>query len=523
METDKNDPNQRDSALPSEGDRNAVSDQENAEEHDAAPGASAADSDADASETFPAERIDRFPERKAAAEPEVLEGAIVDLKTLHQQESGGPSLAQFGSVRPYVLAGIIIAIALFGSLTVWSVTAPLARGAIAPGSISVASNRKSIQHLEGGIVRDIKVDEGDKVEKGDILMVLDSSRATANLSIQERRLLVNKAQLARLQAQNQGEDAVEFPEEVLKAAERDPEMAALIETQLETFESQRTTMRVRKEILEEQVAQFKEQIEGFRSQIRAFKTQRDLIRDEIEDVQFLLEKGLVERPRLRALQRNEAGLTGQIDSNRASIAQANQRINETRLQILEMEESESERIKEELSATQERIGELTEEINAAGDVVERLTITAPQDGFIVDMQFHTIGGVVQPGQRIADLVPIEDELIITARVQPQNIDSVYPGLPAEVILSALNQRTTPKLEGSVKTVSADTLQDERSGQPYYKTTVSIPAKQLERLPEGATLVPGMPAEVVIITGRRTAWNYFIQPLEEAAQRGLVAE
>ncbi len=463
------------------------------------------------------------PAARENEQPREVYGEILDLKSLHAREVTQPDLAEFSSVRPYVIMGVMAALLLFGSMTVWSFTAPLAKGAIAPGKITVASNRKTIQHLEGGIVRAIHISNGDQVSEGDVLMELDSSRATANQSIQNKRLLTAMAQNARLSALNQGLETLSFPDSLLTAAEADPSLAALVETERQTFEAQRNTMTVRREILEEQIAQLEEQISGFRAQIDAFERQRSLIQEEIEDVGFLLEKGLVERPRLRALQRTEAGLTGEIDANRASIAQSQQRIAEAKLQMIEMEESEAERIKEELRVVQERMNELRSEIEAADDVVDRLQITAPQDGLIVDLQFHTIGGVVQPGQRIADLVPLQDELVISAQVMPQNVDSVAIGLPADVILSGLNQRTTPKLRGVVRNLSADILEDPRTGMPYYQASIAIPAEELERLPPGTVLTPGMPAETIIITGQRSAFSYLIQPIEEAARKGLVAE
>lgn len=432
------------------------------------------------------------------------------------------ALSHYVEIRPYVIAGLAVLFLLFGSFAVWSVAAPLARGVISPGELKVESSRKSIQHLEGGIIREIRAKEGANVEAGEVLIVLENARAEANLSIVAGRLYTARAREARLLAQRDGLEAIAFPPELLERSDT-PELKAILQGQRASFAQRRDTLETRRGILDEQVNQLDDQIDGLRAQIRSFEEQRSLIAEEIEDISFLLEKGLVERPRLRALQRTEASLAGDIEANRSRIAQAQQRIAEIELQRIELENTFREEVLSQLRETQDQVADLTDELAAARDVVDRLVVRAPEAGQIVDLQFHTVGGVVGPGQRIADLVPRADNLVITAKISPLAIDSVTVGLPAEVVLAAFNRNQVPRLEATVTRVSADRLTDEVTGVPYYEASVALNPGQLGRVPDDLTLYPGMPAEVVIVTGERSAWSYFVQPLSSVARKGLVAE
>ncbi len=435
--------------------------------------------------------------------------------------AGGDSLGKYLSIRPYALGMVAVSLFLLGSISVWSAVAPLHRGAVAPGLISVESIRKTIQHLEGGIISEIHVVDGSRVSAGAALITLDGTAARASVQTLRNRLFLARAFEARLTAQRDGAEAITFPEELL--AERgDPEVDRMLQAQETAFVSQRDTLTGRRGILDERIHQAELQIQGLQAQINSFTEQRRLIGLEQEDVQYLIDRGLERRARLLALQRTSAQLLGEIEANRAAIAQTQQRIAESRLQIIDLENSLRERTLEELRVNQERIAETVQQLRAAEDVLGRLVVRAPLDGIVVDLRFHTVGGVIRPGDPLLDLVPVDDDLIVLAQVEPQHIDVVYPGLRAEVILTALNQRTTPHLNGEVITVSADRLEDQRTGMPYYSAQVRIDRGELAAL-DRVQLHPGMPADVLLITGQRTLIEYLLQPLTETARRGLIAE
>ena len=453
--------------------------------------------------------------------PPVIEGELLDIPTL-KDALAPPDVARFMNIKPYIIMGVVAALLLFGSMTVWSIAAPLARGTVAPGTLQVESNRKTIQHYEGGIIRELLVQDGDSVEAGDPMVVLESSRANANFEILSKRLLTARARLARVLAQQNDADDVVFPDDILEAAKDNPEIADIMAAEAQSFENEEETLTNRRSIYTEQLAQLDEQIAGFAAENVSYAEQRRLIEEEIEDVQFLFDKGLVERPRLRALQRSAASLTGEIEANKALIAQAKLRKAEIELQIGDLENAQRSKATEELREVQETISGLEEELIAARDVVERLVLNAPQDARVMGLRFHTVGGVVRPGEPILDLVPDNDRLIVNAQVSPLAIDSVHPGLEAEVVLSAFNRRKVPHLKGAVKSVSADRITDERTGIGYYGATIEIPPSELEKIGE-LELYPGMPADVIIVTGERTFVNYLAGPLIESARRGFINE
>ena len=415
-----------------------------------------------------------------------------------------------------------VVVLLGGSLMTWSSFAPLARGAIAPGVISVESIRKSVQHFEGGIISAIHVQDGDVVAAGDPLITLDSMSARANVEVLRTRLDQALAQEARLIAQRDGGETISFPRALLDRA-GDAVVADILRTQIIAFDAQRQTLLGRRDIINERIRQSQREIEGLEAQIAAFEEQLRLISLEETDVQFLIDQGLERRPRLLALQRSASQLVGEIESNRAGIAQINQRIAESELQILDLVNAQRDEAVDELRLVQERLGDTRNQLHAAEDVVERLVARAPNAGIVVDLQFHTVGGVVRPGERMMDVVPVDDDLIIVAQVNIANIDVVRPGTSAEVILSALDQRSVPRLDGEVITVSADRLTDERTGMAYYEARVRIDRERLSGLDVVDDLYPGMPADVVLVTGERTVLEYLVSPLTSSFERGFVAE
>ncbi len=430
-------------------------------------------------------------------------------------------LRPYTSVNRYITAGMLVILLGFGGFGAWSAVAPLKSGAIAPGVISVESNRKTIQHLEGGIIDEIHVEEGGLVAADQLLITLDDTKPNAEVELLRGQFMVTLANESQLLAKRDGAEAITFPEELM-ALQDDPRLAEILRTHQNAFDAERLAIEGKKDIFGEQIAQANEEIEVLKAQIKSFKEQLRLISLEVRDVKTLVDKGLARRPRLLALQRTAAQLNGEIQSNAALITRAKQRISETELKIIDLENSAREQAVSQLRDVQRLLSDLRERLRAAEAVLARTKIRAPQEGYIVNLQFFTRGGVVRPGEPILDLVPKGDTLIVETELDPQYIDTVYPGLPAIVTLSAFNRRTTPSLTGEVIHVSADRFEDQRTGRPYYMARVRIDAEELAAL-EDLTLAPGMPAEVMIVTGERTALDYLIQPVRDSMRRAFTEE
>ena len=399
----------------------------------------------------------------------------------------------------------------------WAALAPLKSAAIAPGVVAVESNRKTIKHLEGGIVGEIGVRDGDVVTAGQVLIRLDDTQARVTLERLKGRTVAARALEARLIAERDGSGRIVFPVSLTENG-GDRENAETLAGQLKIFTTRKEAVAAQESILKQQSAQLNEEITGLKGLIAAENTQIKLIRSEIADVQSLVAKGLAKRPRLLALQRQQAEIEGARSRNIASVARAKQQIAETRLRVSELKTQKLNQVVEELRATQTELFDLEERIRSAEDVLVRTRIKAPLDGTIVGLQIHTPGGVVGPGEPLMDLVPSGAGLIIESQVDPNDIDVVHAGLPAQVRLTAFNQRNLIPINGKVLTVSADRLTDERSGVPYFLARVVLVEDLSKDL--AVALYPGMQAEVMIVTGERTVLDYIFRPLARSLGRAF---
>ncbi len=399
----------------------------------------------------------------------------------------------------------------------WAALAPLKSAAIAPGVVAVESNRKTIKHLEGGIVGEIGVRDGDVVTAGQVLIRLDDTQARVTLERLKGRTVAARALEARLIAERDGSGRIVFPVSLTENG-GDRENAETLAGQLKIFTTRKEAVAAQESILKQQSAQLNEEITGLKGLIAAENTQIKLIRSEIADVQSLVAKGLAKRPRLLALQRQQAEIEGARSRNIASVARAKQQIAETRLRVSELKTQKLNQVVEELRATQTELFDLEERIRSAEDVLVRTRIKAPLDGTIVGLQIHTPGGVVGPGEPLMDLVPSGAGLIIESQVDPNDIDVVHAGLPAQVRLTAFNQRNLSPIDGKVLTVSADRLTDERSGVPYFLARVVLVEDLSKDL--AVALYPGMQAEVMIVTGERTVLDYIFRPLARSLGRAF---
>lgn len=437
------------------------------------------------------------------------------MTTFHGTDT--PSLRRI--VRGPILAGTAICFAFFGGLTGWSVLAPLASSAMGPGVVSPDGSRRTVQHLEGGIVEQLLVQDGSKVEAGDPLIILEdkAARAAHELALVQTRQFM--AIEARLLAERAGETKPRFPAELLERA-GEPEVAVLLRTQLQLMEQRQGSLQQRRTLLQQKITQITEEISGLNAQITSQTRQLALIAEETKGVLQLVDKGLERKPRLLNLQRQQAEIVGLRATNHSAIARAHQSIAEAEQQIITLDAERQEDISTQLAQVTTELASARERLGAAADVLRRTVITAPVSGTIVQLKARTIGGVVTAGQPILDIVPRDDELLIDARIAPTDIDVVHPGLSAQVVLSAYKQRNLPRIDGRVRSVSADRIIDPQNNTPYYLVRIEVDRDQLAKIDPDIVLTPGMPAEAMVMTGTRTALQYLTQPFLDSLRRSM---
>lgn len=421
------------------------------------------------------------------------------------------------SLRRPVVAGLATVAVAFGGFAAWLFLASLDSAAVAPGTVIVDTHRKTIQHLEGGIVREVKVRDGDSVTAGQPLVVLDRTLANAALGQVQSQYWSALAKLARLRAEQDG-SALAFPGELTSQA-ADPAIAQVMRTEENLFRTRGETRAAQLAIRRRQVEQKNEEITAQRAQLTATEQALRFKQEELTGVQQLFDKGYERKPRLLGLQADVANLKGRRGELTATIARVRQESAAIELDSVNFNSTWLSDMATELQDTQTNAAALSDKLRAASDVQGRTIITAPQDGKVVDLKVFTIGGVVTPGQPILDLVPSEDTLIIEARVSPLDIDVVRPGLPAHVRLTAFKARRVPMVEGKVVQVAADKLTDPRTGEAYFTAQVRLDRASLGDV-HGVEITPGMPAEVFLVTGARKAVDYILSPITDSMRRAF---
>jgi HlyD family secretion protein/epimerase transport system membrane fusion protein len=400
----------------------------------------------------------------------------------------------------------------------WAATAPLAGGAVAQGVISPEGSRKTIQHLEGGIVAALHVRDGDKVRRGQPLITLDSVQARAVYEAALDKYLTLAAARDRLEAEQAGTPEIAFSQELLSHDQK--QVAGVLESQRRLFATRLAMRAAEADVLRQRMGQLHEQVEGWRAQMASAARQGDYIHEELAGKEALLAKGLTTKPEVLRLRRAGAEIGGSAGQYRAQMASAEQQIGETRLQLLALDAQNAEKIADELDQVRAQLDTARQQLAASKDVLGRTVVTAPVSGTVVGLQVKTEGGVVRPGERLMDVVPDHDALIIEARVSPKDVDVVHPGLAAQIHLSAFSSREQPRIDGVVKTISADRLTDAQTGVPYYLARVEVDPKTLRRFSPHARLVPGMPADVLIVTGERTLLDYLTEPFLNVLRRSF---
>ncbi len=422
------------------------------------------------------------------------------------------------SIRRNLIAGVVLAVGVAGGGIAWSTTAQLAGAIIAPGQLVVESDVKKVQHPTGGVVGELRVREGDHVTAGDVVLRLDDTQTRASLAIVTKGLDEFNARKAREEAERDGLDDIAFPSE-LTARASEPDVARILAGERRLYEIRRAAREGMKAQLRERGAQIEEEISGFTSQVKGKESETRWIREELVGVRDLWTQKLVQITRVTALERESARLEGERGSLVASIAQARGKIAETQLQILQVDQDLRTEVGKDLADLRSKISEYEERKITAQDQLKRIDLRAPQSGIVHQLDVHTVGGVVSPGQPVMLIVPDADALRVEAKVQPQDIDQIRLGQNAVLRFSAFNQRSTPELTGTITFISPDVSTDQRTGGAYYVARVAIPPGELARL-EGLSLIPGMPVETFFVTQSRTVASYMLRPLTDQLNRAF---
>jgi len=418
----------------------------------------------------------------------------------------------------YTLAGILVLLIFFGVLGGWAAFSQLSSAAIAPGEVGFETSRRTIQHLEGGIVAEILVADGDLVEPGDVLLRLDRTQPQAIHEQVKARYLTILATEARLRAERDGLEIVDFPEALDEPAFADSSQD-IKQSETRLFQTRKKTLQHQQGIIRQRILQLEEEIQGLAEETGSQDKQIALLNEEIADMETLYEKKMVSKQRLLALQRETSEIEGERSRSRAGIARARQNISEEELRLIELDTDREGEVLTQLREIQGDILELTERLAAAEDVLARTEIIAPTRGTIVGLTVSTIGGVVASRQALMDIVPSEEKLMVKASLDPSDIDVVRAGQTAFVRLTAFNQRNILPLEGEVVSVSADSLTHSETGARYYLARIVLPPAD-DTAYQGMEVYPGMQAEVMIQVGARSPLDYLLQPIRDSMNRAL---
>ncbi len=432
-----------------------------------------------------------------------------------------PSARLRAGLRPIARTGIAFTVLFVGGFSAWSYYAPLASAAIAPGVVSPDSNRKTVQHLEGGIVQEILVAEGDRVSQDDVLMRLSPVQAQASLSARQRQWHRFEAERLRLQALEQEAGELVYPPSLVSFA--DPDFQAFLANQRAQFSVQRQGLAERQAILGRRIAQLGQEIAAVERENEGLSEQLDIVADELADKERLLEQRLIRKPEVLALQRLRAELRAQIASNEATMARAAQRVEEIELSILSLKTEFFEGLAKEVVRVNSELAQLEEAMRSSEDVFLRTEIRAPVSGTVLNLKSHTIGGIVRAGEPILDIVPAEDALVIEARLSPTDINVIAIGQTAKVHLTPYAARDMPPLEARLVRISPDVMVDEMTRESYYEIRVIVDPGNLEQLTTEVEMTPGMPAEVYIVTGEQSLFSYLAAPVARSFRRAFREE
>jgi HlyD family type I secretion membrane fusion protein len=425
------------------------------------------------------------------------------------------------STRLHTLVGAIaVGITVIG-FGFWSNTALIAGAVVTSGAFVVTGQNKIVQHLEGGVIHEILVREGDHVELGQELMLLDPTGPKAELDRLINRHARALAMEARQRAEITGDAQITIPPE-LTARHDDPDIISIVGSQQLTFKAWHDNLEADIAALKDGINALRERITAAGVQKKSVERQLELVAEELSSKKALLPRGLIRQSEILAIARTEANLQGEIGRLNGEIGDAKEQIAKTEQQIVGTRTAAIKEAVEQLHQSRAEIADLRERIRSQQGVLQRIRITAPVRGVVVKLRYHTAGGVVEPGKNIMEIIPLQDDLIIEVHVRPQDIDHVKVGQEASIRLAALNRRTTPMLSGTVEYVSADALPDEAQmmqSKDVYIVRVRLNDK-LFAFDNKFKPKAGMPAEVYIKTTERTFFEYLVQPIKDSMSRAF---
>ncbi len=423
------------------------------------------------------------------------------------------------TIRTQTLWGLTTIALLVLGIGVWGTLGSLAGAVIASGQIEPESRAQVIQHPDGGVVARIAVKDGQKVSAGDVLLTIDGTQLRADLAVIEGQLTELEARAARLRAEELGHGQVAYGDRLVGAARADAAVRAVLVAQSELFEARARTYQQTIKGTREQQAQKAAEARGLKAQEDALAEQLGLIEEELADLQGLRAKGLVGAPRVADMQRMRASLTGQRAATEASVAASLGQVAGLEVEVQRLTAVRQQEALTELNEVDTKLAQLSEERKALMARVARLDLRAPRDGIIHGQQIHALGAVIRPADPVMYVIPQDDLLTITARVDATHVDSVFAGQPAALRFPGFDARTTPELMGKVIRVSADVISDQRTGAQFYTAEVAPDPGQLDQL-SGKALLPGMPVEVYIQTGSHSPLSYLLKPFLDYLARGF---
>ncbi|RIX44167.1 MAG: HlyD family type I secretion periplasmic adaptor subunit [Rhodocyclales bacterium GT-UBC] len=445
---------------------------------------------------------------------------VLDTADIVAASSGTPAMSI--DEKPVVRFGLLTLLIGFGGFLLWAGLAPLDEGVPGMGIVSVDTKRKSIQHLKGGIVESLDVREGDRVKAGDVLLRLNDTEVKAQLDIVRGQYFAVKAAHARLQAEREMKPSLVFSPDLIEAAKTDTRAAEAMRVQSQLFAARKSALNSELGVMDQSVAGLEQQIRGLESVEAGKKQQIDLINKELASLRGLVEEGFVPRNKLWELERTLADLAGTRGSDLAQIARSRASISEMNLRKLQRTQDFRKEVEAQMSETQRDVGTQSDRLTALLEEFDRSIIKAPTDGAVVGLEAHTVGGVIRPGERIMEIVPEGDTLVVEAQLPVNLIDKVHVGQLAKIHFQiVLGGGVQPSIEGKVMQVSADRLTDQRTGMPYYSARIQItPNGEAELAKHKIKPQAGMQTDVVIVTGERTVLQYLLGPLMARITSGM---
>ena len=416
------------------------------------------------------------------------------------------------SMRRYVISGFLTVFVLVFGFGAWSVFTSIAGAVVGIGVVEVETKRQVVQHATGGVVGKILAREGQQVKRGETLLVFDDTFDRAELKVVESQLFPLLGTRGRLLAEQDDLPEPVFDPELVERAKASATEASIIRSQSELLKARRLTRDQQMNQLKERQIQTNRQIDGLNSRIEGLNNQISLIDGDLKGQRDLLRRGLTQRARVTALERDRAQAVGNIEEAEASIAESKARIAEVELAIINVSSQMREEAIKELGDAEGKIAELRERRNSILETLSRIDVKAPMSGRVFNMTVHALRQVVRAAEPILEIVPNEVKLVISVQVPPAQIDQIHVGQKAVIRFNAFDRRHTPDLQGTVRRVSADVITDERTGQSHYTVSLTINPGEEKFLGNKAEIIPGMPVDAFIQTTERTPFDYLVRPI-----------